>query len=364
MDLGQEYKPVTIAEADEPEVILTEEDKQKLELYKQKIDFNSTQNIIQYGLSSQNQISAFSDQILRQVRAKDLGFAKDILLDLRNNINSFDESLHKKSFFSFLETIKKRVLRFKSEYESIEKNITAIEIKLEKHYQILLKDINIFDKLFQQNQLYFKDLSLYIIAGTEKLKEMKEEVLPKMKEEVSTSTDQNKIQQYKDLEQQVNRFEKKLHDLKLTRMITLQTAPQIRMIQNNSSVLMEKIQSSIVNTLPLWKNHMVLTLGIAHTQDALDAQKAVTDATNELLQRNSEMLKESTIKIATESERGIVDIETIQKANSDIITTINEVLRIQEDGRNKRLTVEEELKKSEEELRSHLLNGENQKYIA
>lgn len=224
--------------------------------------------------------------------------------------------------------------------------------------------MTIFDKLFQQNQIYFKDLSLYIIAGSEKLKEMKEDVLPVMKEEILNSTDQNKIQQYKDLEQQVNRFEKKIHDLKLTRMVTLQTAPQIRMIQNNSTLLMEKIQSSIVNTLPLWKNHMVLTLGIAHTQEALEAQKAVTDATNELLQRNSEMLKDSTIKIATESERGIVDIETIRKANTDIITTINEVLRIQEEGRTKRINVEEELVKSEQELRDHLLKSENQKYIS
>ncbi len=283
---------------------------------------------------------------------------------MRDNIDSFDNSINNKGFFSFLDTVKRKILRFKAEYESIEKNITAIELKLEKHYQILLKDVMMFDKLFQQNQLYFKDLSLYIIAGNEKLKEMKEDVLPKMKEGVLNSTDHNKIQQYKDLEQQVHRFEKKIHDLKLTRMVTLQTAPQIRMVQNNSTLLMEKIQSSIVNTLPLWKNHMVLTLGIAHTQDALDAQKAVTDSTNELLQRNSEMLRDSTIKIATESERGIVDIETIRKANTDIITTINEVLRIQEDGRNKRMNVEEELLKSEHELRDHLLKSENQKFIA
>src|SRR5690606_32622611 len=213
------------------------------------------------------------------------------------------------------------------------------------------------DKLFVQNQQFFKELSLHIQAGDEKLQEVHQKTLPELKAEAESTGDQHKIQEYKDLEQHVVRFERKIHDLKLTRMVVLQTAPQIRMIQNNSSSLMEKIQSSLVNTIPLWKNQMVLTLGIAHSQSALEAQKAVTDATNELLKKNSEMLKDATINIAKETERGIVDIESIKKANRDIIATIDEVLKIQKDGREKRTVAEAELIQAENELKDHILKS-------
>lgn len=338
-------------------VNLTEQDKAKVEEYKKQINLNSTTDIIQYGVSSQNKVSQFSSEILKQVKAKDSGDAEKILLDLRSGLKSFDENINKKPLIPIFSSLKKRIARMRSEYQSVEKNINQIELKLEGHYKNLMKDVNIFDRLFVENQNYFKELSLFILAGEEKLKEMQQTTLPQMMVEAQNDNLPEKVQAYKDMQQQVIRFEKKIHDLKLTRMVVLQTAPQIRLVQNNTTSLMEKIQSSIVNTLPLWKNQMVLTLGIAHAKSALEAQKAVTDATNELLRRNSEMLKQTTVQIAKESERGIVDIETIKKANTDIITTIDEVLRIQKEGREKRQLAEQELVTAENELKNHILKS-------
>lgn len=339
------------------QVNFTPEEKALVQQYKEKINLTSTTDIIQYGVSSQTKVSNFSNEILKQVRTKDMGGAEEILLNLRSDIKSFDENINKKPLIPFFDTLKKKVQRLRTEYASVEKNIQQIELKLEGHYKTLLKDVAIFDKLFVENQNYFKELSLHIAAGEEKLQEVLSDTLPQLRKEAEESGDQHKIQAYKDMEQHVVRFERKIHDLKLTRMVVLQTAPQIRMIQSNSSSLMEKIQSSIVNTLPLWKNQMVLTLGIAHAQRALEAQKAVTDATNELLRKNSEMLKDATIGVARETERGIVDIETIKKANNDIIQTIEQVLQIQRDGREKRKVVEQELLQSENELKQNLLKS-------
>lgn len=339
------------------QVNFSDEEKALIQQYRDKINLNSTTDIIQFGVASQTKVSNFSNEILKQVRTKDMGGAEEILLNLRSDIKSFDENLNKKPLIPFFDTLKKKIQRMRTEYASVEKNIHQIELKLEGHYKTLLKDVNIFDKLFVENQNYFKELSLHIAAGEEKLQEVHNVTLPALRQEAESTGDQHKIQAYKDMEQHVVRFERKIHDLKLTRMVVLQTAPQIRMIQSNSSSLMEKIQSSIVNTLPLWKNQMVLTLGIAHAQRALDAQKAVTDATNELLRKNSEMLKESTINVARETERGIVDIETIKKANVDIISTIEQVLQIQRDGREKRKVVEQELLQSENELKANLLKS-------
>lgn len=338
-------------------VNFSDEDKAAIRQYKDKINLTSTTDVIQYGVGSQTKVSNFSNEILKQVRTKDMGGAEDILLNLRSDIKSFDENLNKKPLIPFFDNLKKKVKRMRTEYQSVEKNIHQIELKLEGHYKNLAKDVNIFDKLFVENQNYFKELSLYIAAGEEKLQEAHSITLPQLKAEAEASGDQHKVQAYKDMEQHVVRFERKIHDLKLTRMVVLQTAPQIRLIQNNSSSLMEKIQSSLVNTIPLWKNQMVLTLGIAHSQRALEAQKAVTDATNELLRRNSEMLKDSTINIAKETERGIVDIETIKKANQDIVSTIDQVLQIQREGREKRKVVEQELLQSENELKTHILKS-------
>ncbi|WP_164111279.1 MULTISPECIES: toxic anion resistance protein [Sphingobacterium] len=342
------------------QVNFSDEEKALIQQYREKINLNSTTDIIQFGVASQTKVSNFSNEILKQVRTKDMGGAEEILLNLRSDIKSFDENLNKKPLIPFFDSLKKKIQRMRTEYASVEKNIHQIELKLEGHYKTLLKDVNIFDKLFIENQNYFKELSLHIAAGEEKLQEVRNVTLPALRQEAESTGDQHKIQAYKDMEQHVVRFERKIHDLKLTRMVVLQTAPQIRMIQSNSSSLMEKIQSSIVNTLPLWKNQMVLTLGIAHAQRALDAQKAVTDATNELLRKNSEMLKESTINVARETERGIVDIETIKKANVDIISTIEQVLQIQRDGREKRKIVEQELLQSENELKANLLKSSDE----
>ncbi|MGV6946871.1 toxic anion resistance protein [Sphingobacterium kyonggiense] len=352
-DQGQN-KPVDVS------VNFTAEEKALIQQYKDKINLKSTTDIIQYGVGAQSNVSNFSNEILKQVRTKDMGGAEDILVNLRSEIRDFDEKVNKKPLIPFFDNIKKKIGRMRTEYASVEKNIHSIELKLEGHYKNLAKDVNIFDKLFVQNQQYFKDLSLHIQAGEEKLQEVMSTTLPDLKREAEETGDQHKIQEYKDLEQHVVRFERKLHDLKLTRMVVLQTAPQIRMIQSNSSSLMEKIQSSIVNTLPLWKNQMVLTLGIAHAQSALDAQRAITDATNELLKKNSEMLKEATINVAKETERGIIDMDTIKKANTDIITTIEEVLRIQKDGREKRKVAEQELIQAESELKGHLLKSSDE----
>lgn len=348
----------TTANDENNKPVFTAEDQKKIEEFKNQIDFSSTTGIVQYGLASQNKVSAFSDEILKQVKTQDLGSAQDILLELKSNVKNFDEEANKKSIFPFFDSIGKKIRRLKDQYSSVEKNIHQIELKLEQHYQGLMKDINILDKLFVQNQQYFKDLSLYIEAGDQKLAEAQNTTLPALKAEAETSQDQALIQQYKDLQQQLERFDKKVHDLKLTRMVVLQTAPQIRLVQNNSTALMEKIQSSIVNTLPLWKNQMVLTLGIAHSQQALAAQKAVTDATNELLRKNSEILKQTTIEVAKETERGIVDIETITAANNNIISTIDEVIKIQQDGREKRRQVEAQLLEAENNLKNKILRPE------
>lgn len=341
----------------EAAVHFTTEEKAIVQQYKDKIDLTSTMDVIQFGVGSQTKVSNFSNEILKQVRTKDMGGAEDILLNLRSDIKTFDEKLNKKPLIPFFDNIKKKVQRMRTEYQSVEKNIHQIELKMEGHYKNLAKDVNIFDKLFAENQNYFKELSLYIAAGEEKLQEVHATTLPEMRVEAEASADQSKVQAYKDMEQHVVRFERKVHDLKLTRMVVLQTAPQIRLIQNNSSALMEKIQSSLVNTIPLWKNQMILTLGIAHAERALEAQKAVTDATNELLRRNSEMLKQTTVNIAKETERGIVDIETIKKANQDIVSTIDQVLQIQRDGREKRKVVEQELLEAENQLKTHILKS-------
>ncbi|MGO1244197.1 MAG: toxic anion resistance protein [Sphingobacterium sp.] len=339
------------------DVNFTPEEKNAIQQYKDKINLTSTTDVIQFGVGSQTKVSNFSNEILKQVRTRDMGGAEDILLNLRSDIKSFDEKLNKKPLIPFFDNVKKKVKRMKTEYQSVETNIHQIELKMEGHYKNLAKDVNIFDKLFTENQNYFKELSLYIAAGEQKLEEAHGTTLPQLKAEAEQSGDQHKVQAYKDMEQHVVRFERKVHDLKLTRMVVLQTAPQIRLIQNNSSALMEKIQSSLVNTIPLWKNQMVLTLGIAHSQRALEAQKAITDATNELLTRNSQMLKDSTINIAKETERGIVDIETIKKANQDIVATIDQVLQIQREGREKRKVVEQELLQAETELKKHTLKS-------
>lgn len=331
---------------------LTPEEQSKVETYKKSIDFNDSNQIIQYGAAAQSHLTSFADSVLNTVRNKDMGEVGEILTDLTTDLKSFDGAANKKGLFS---SVKKRIARLQSEYSKVETNINKIELELSKHNQTLLKDIYLFDQQYKENWDYFRELSLYIHAGEDRLKEMREITLPELQKEVQASNSMQEAQRYRDLEQQVTRFEKKIHDLKLSRTISMQLAPQIRMVQNNSATMIDKIQSTLVNTIPLWKNQMVLSLGLAHTQQALSAQKAVTDTTNELLKRNSEMLKQSTTEIATESERGIVDIETIKKANDDLFQAMDDLLRIQAEGREKRIAAEVELKAAEEDLKKRLL---------
>ena len=338
-------------------VEFTPQELKQIESYKKSIDLSNTTQVIQYGANSQLKASTFATEILKQVQTKDLGETSSVLVNLKEEVKSFEGIANKKSLFPMFDSFKKKIARLQTQYSKVETNINAIELQLERHYKIMMKDVAMFDKLFEENKNYFNELSLYIAAGEEKLKELNTVELPQLKAEAEKDNDPAKIQEYKDLEQQVIRFDRKVHDLKLTRMVVLQSSPQIRMVQNNSLMLMEKLQSSIVNTIPLWKNQMVLTLGIARSQQALGAQRAVTDATNELLSRNSGLLRDSTVQIAQETERGIVDIETIRKVNSDIINTIDDIVRIQEEGKEKRRAVEVELREQENELKKHLLGN-------
>lgn len=334
------------------ELTLTPEEKIVVEQNKSKIDFQNKSSIIQYGAAVQSRMVTFSETVLSQIRNKDLGSVGDILSGLVSDLKTFDKTINKPNgFLGFFLSLKKKIHFIKAHYSKLETNVVQVERQLEKHYQTLLKDIHLFDQLFEQNQQYYRDLSLCIYAGEEKRTEMEQTVFLKLKTDAEATNDPQLIQQSKDMEQQLNQLEKKLHDLKLSRMISLQLAPQIRLVQNNSSLLMEKIQSSIVNTLPLWRNQMVLALGLVHTQQALEAQKAVNDATNEMLRRNSEMLRTSSTKIAIENERSIVDIETLKKINTDLIATVDDVMRIQGESRQKRQLAEKELQAVEMEFK-------------
>ncbi|MDR0349135.1 MAG: toxic anion resistance protein [Tannerella sp.] len=337
-------------------LILTPEEKATVERYKAYIDLTDKSSIIQYGAASQSRMTVFSETVLNHIRNKDLGAVGDTLSGLVSDLQTLDKSIHRPGgFWGFLMNLKKKALYIKAAYSKIENNVIQVERQLEKHYRTLLKDIHLFDGLYEQNEHYYRDITLYIQAGEEKINEVRQTVLPRLKAEAGQSGNPQPEQQCRDMEQQLNHFDKKLHDLRLSRMISLQLAPQIRLIQNNSSMLMDKIQSSIVNTLPLWRNQMVLALGLVHTRQALDAQKAVNDATNKMLQRNSELLRSSGTKIAVESERGIVDLETLKKVNTDLHETIQDVMKIQDEGRRKRQLAEKELLTIENDFRNKLI---------
>ena len=337
---------------------LTDEEKKAVDEFNAKIDvFDSTQ-ILQYGAAAQNKISEFSDSILDDVRTRNAGDVGELLANLVGQIKSFDATIDgsNRGFFEKLfGNAKKEVNTIIARYSKIETNIDTIEKGLDKNRIQLLKDIGIFDELYEKNLSYFKELSLYIIAGEKKLEELKNVTLPELKKKAEESGEQLDVQKVQDMEAQINRFEKKIYDLKTTRVISIQMAPQIRLLQNNDAELVEKIQSSITNTIPLWKNQMVLALGINDAKKALKEQQAVTNLTNEMLIKNSETLKQGTIDIAKESERAIVDIETLKKTNANLIETLDTVIKIHEDGRAKRAEAEEELKNIEKELKDKIL---------
>lgn len=337
---------------------LTEEEKSAIEEFNKKIDVTDSTQVLQYGAKAQSKISQFSDSVLEGVKTRSTGEVGDLLANLVGEIKSFDSDIagDNKSFLGKLfNNAKKQVDTWIAKYSKIETNIDGIEKQLENHRLQMLKDIAIFDTMYEKNLEYFKEISLYIIAGEKKLEELRNVELPKLRAQAQESGEQLDAQKVQDMENTINRFEKKIYDLKTTRIISIQMAPQIRLLQNNEAELVEKIQGSITNTIPLWKNQIVLALGINNAKQALGAQKAVTNLTNDMLKKNSEILKQGSIEIAEESERAIVDIETLQKTNRDIIETLDKVIEIHETGRAKRQEAEVELQNIEKELKDKMV---------
>ena len=337
--------------------LLTDKEKKAIDEFVEKIDVFDATQVLQFGSASQAKISEFSDSVLEDVKTKNTGEAGELLAQLVAEIKAFDGAVNKdpKGLEKVFYNAKKELEKIIAKYSKIEKNIDSIEKGLEKDKIQMLKDIAIFDTMYEKNLDYFKEISLYIIAGDRKLKQLKEEVLPELQKKAQETGEQMDAQKVQDMENTINRFEKKLYDLKTTRVISIQMAPQIRLLQNNEAELVEKIQSSITNTIPLWKNQMVLALGITNAKNALKNQQAVSNLTNEMLKKNSETLKQGSIDIAKESERAIIDIETLKKTNADIIETLDSVIKIHEEGRVKRQQAEVELQEIEKELKKKML---------
>ena len=335
---------------------LTKEEKAAIDGFVGKIDVNSTNEIITFGSPAQSKITAFSDEVLDNVRTKNVGEVGDLLSDLTAEIKGFDAAIDPNMKDGLFNSLKKQIAKIIAKFSKVETNINAIEKKLESHKIQMMKDIEIFDQMYDKNLEYFKELSLYIIAGMKKIDELKTKVLPELEKTAKESGEETDVQKVNDMNNLINRFEKKIYDLKTTRIISIQMAPQIRLIQNNDAELVDKITSSITNTIPLWKNQMVIALGISNAKQALNAQKKVSELTNEMLKKNSETLKQGSIDIAKESERAIVDLETLKKTNSDLITTLDEIVKIHAEGRKQREEAEVELNKIEIELKDKLMN--------
>jgi uncharacterized protein YaaN involved in tellurite resistance len=337
------------------ESMLSSEEKKIVEDFANQIDLNKSNQILQYGVGAQKKIADFSETALNNVRTKDLGEIGDMLSGVVTELKSFDVEEEEKGFLGMFKKSSNKLTAMKVKYDKAEVNINKICEALETNQVQLLKDIAMLDKMYELNKTYFKELSMYILAGKKKLAQVQAEELPALMEKSSASGLPEDAQAFNDLAAVVNRFEKKIHDLELTRMISIQMAPQIRLVQGNDTIMAEKIQSTIVNTIPLWKSQMVLALGVAHSTQAAKAQREVTDMTNELLKKNAETLKMATIETAKESERGIVDLETLRITNESLISTLDEVMRIQIEGHQKRKEAEIELNKIEAELKSKLL---------
>jgi uncharacterized protein YaaN involved in tellurite resistance len=338
-----------------PEVQLTAEEQRMVDDFAAKIDIKNSNLVLQYGAGAQKKIADFSETALDNVKTKDLGEVGQMLADVVTELRSFDTEEEEKGLFGFFKKSSNKLEGMKAKYNKAETNVNQICKVLQNHQIQLLKDITMLDKMYDLNVTYFKELSMYILAGKKKLKEVQSTELPALLDKASKSGLPEDAQAANDLSNLLNRFEKKLHDLELTRMISIQMAPQIRLVQNNDTLMTEKIQSTLVNTIPLWKSQMVLAIGINHSDQAAKAQRQVTDMTNELLRKNAEVLKTATIETAKESERGIVDVETLKKTNESLITTLDEVVRIQSEGRAKRQEAEVELRRMEGELKAKLL---------
>ena len=334
--------------------VLTPEEQKMVNDFAAKIDIENTNQILQYGAGTQKKMADFSDTALENVKTQDLGGIGELISNVVGELKDFDVQEEGKFFGSFRKQTSK-IENLKNKYDKAQANVEKITDSLQQHQERLMKDSAMLDKMYEQNLNYFKELTMYILAGKKKLEETRNGKLAEMKNKAALSGLPEDAQAARDLDEKCSRFEKKLHDLELTRTIAMQTAPQIRLIQNNDTVMVEKIQTTIVNTIPLWKSQMVLALGIAHSAEAAQAQRQVTDITNELLRKNAETLHMATVETAKESERGIVDLETLQKTNADLIQTLDDVMRIQMEGRQKRQAAEMEMHRMEEELKRKLL---------
>ena len=346
-----EVKPVVIDDS-----MLTEAEKKVVDDFSKKIDLSDSQMILQYGVAAQKGVASFSESALNNVRTKDLGQVGDTLSSLVIELKNFgrDEE-EEKGFFGFFKKAGNKMEAMKTQYAKAEVNVDKICRELEQHQRVLMKDIAMFDKMYELNLKYYKELTMYIIAGKKRLAEVQSTQLEELRQKAERTGAQEDAQAYNDLAQMCNRFEKKLHDLELTRLVSIQMGPQTRMLQNNDTLMVEKIQSSLVNTIPLWKSQMVLSLGLENSRRATAAQTAVTNATNELLKKNADMLKMGTIATAKEAERSIIDIETLQHTNQQLISTLDEVIQIQREGAQKRKEAEVELGRIEGELRQKLM---------
>lgn len=339
---------------------LSPEEQKMVNDFAEKIDITNSQMVLQYGAASQKKLSDFSETALSRVKTKDMGETGELITNLISELQGFDASTEQpKGIFGFFKKTANSIEQLKTRYDSADKNVERIKAQMEDHQVTLMKDITMLDKMYELNLVYFKELTMYILAGKKKLAEVRANDLKAAQEKAQRTQLPEDAQAARDLADLCDRFEKKLYDLELTRNVSIQMGPQIRLIQSNDTMMAEKIQTTIVNTIPLWKNQMVLALGIAHSQQAMQAERAVTDATNELLKKNAATLKQGTIEIAKESERGIVDIETLQQTNKQLIETLDELNKIRADGKAKRANAEQELGRIEGELRQKMLEINN-----
>ena len=339
---------------------LSPEEQKMVNDFAEKIDITNSQMVLQYGAASQKKLSDFSETALSRVKTKDMGETGELITNLISELQGFDATTEQpKGIFGFFKKTANSIEQLKTRYDSADKNVERIKAQLEDHQVTLMKDITMLDKMYELNLVYFKELTMYILAGKKKLAEVRANDLKAAQEKAQRTQLPEDAQAARDLADLCDRFEKKLYDLELTRNVSIQMGPQIRLIQSNDTMMAEKIQTTIVNTIPLWKNQMVLALGIAHSQQAMQAERAVTDATNELLKKNAATLKQGTIEIAKESERGIVDIETLQQTNKQLIETLDELNKIRADGKAKRANAEQELGRIEGELRQKMLEINN-----
>ena len=356
--LTTEKKEETPAPEAGPDMSMLSEAEQKaVRAFAEQIDLTDANQVIQYGAAAQKNIADFSESALEKVKTKDMGELGDMVASLLVELKTCDEPEQKKGLAGLFQKAEISAETMRAKYAVAEVNVDRISGELEKHQVKLMKDVAVMDQMYEKNLGYFKELTMYILAGKQKLEQERATTLVTLREKAQRSGLPEDAQAANDFENKCIRFEKKLHDLELTRVISLQTAPQIRMIQNNDALMIEKIQTSIMNTIPLWKNQLVLTLGIQNSKRALEAQRKVTDMTNQLLQKNAEMLKMATVETARESERGIVDIETLQHTNESLISTLDEVLTIQTEGAQKRREAEEQLRRIEGELKQKLLEA-------